>query len=537
MVITAAEEEGFRFESAAGQQVIRLVFPAGADRPGPSLKIKVRLRIQLELGAATHLSLVDGRVRQGRIIDLATSWGESFELFGIFDHFDGEALLVLVLEGPARGQVLLDEITVSPSMAERNFAVLCFIEPWIDRDDALWREPHISWFGAVASALMQANPACRLHLLCNGALLESPEITALPMPVGSITQEALLRIFPSFRAAMNHWAREDQATPEAARMGDLVRAALGDFEPDIILATAPAPYLRLLFPKALVLHIDGLYFRPPWPDSTPILDPVGCLQGAILPDMARQIERDTGSSLFIERYRSIVDRRSAPSAEQVATEVARYRGNFDRLVVLALQDLRHQNAFLVQPHLTQIDYIHAAMTRIPANIGVILAQHPDRRGIDERTLNWLERKFPNLLRNAHFDQLSAPTQALLPFVDGLVTTSSGVIYQAALRRKPAFLTHRSSFSSLAHARDLDDIGLSSAFVVDHESVDTQMAWLLRHHAIPHAFLLHTGWLHDRLAWLAEVHRAGALSWRSLPRLAGDATILHWLEKTLLPPAA
>jgi Methyltransferase domain len=528
----------FEIQTHGTDDHIRVIIDIPADIAGKSHSIDIELELSVISGAVSHLALMNGSVSESRMIDvpeLQAPTPLTFTVSGVFRESLAHALVVIITKEPTCITLKLKQPAILPVAIPEKIRVLFYIEPWIERDDALTKQFYFPWFQQQAEALRQAYPGYEFLITGNEALQASLLFRDIDLAFKGVSQESLLKIFPSSRDAITTWCHNLGSASQVQAMQDLVRQSLGTFTPSVIFATAPAPYLKSLFPEALLLYIDGLNFRAPWPDSVPMHDPMGTLVGTAVEAMAREtVDDDPTAVNFMVQYRAIVDRNAATLHRFVAPKVDAFRARFDKIVLLSLQEIQYHNVFCAHPYMTQIDYVVEAMEKIDPAVGVIITQHPLRRDIDSETMAWLKSKYPNLLAEPWLDELRAPSQALMPHIDALVTTSSGLIYLAAIYHKPAFLTHPSHFSALAHTRTLTAIRDPGAFTISASRCDTEIAWVLRYYAFTHSFLLHTSWLHDRLVRQMAVQQAGALSWRSLPRISSDTTILDWLSRHLRP---
>lgn len=536
--IISQDDQRFTFSTSGvdAETWIRIVLAVPSKSSEESVDIELDLEIAIQQGVISHVSVVNADVTEGRMVEVPLIAGESGDVTigGVFRPFSGHALLVIRTQGPTSGVISIKRSAIATFKVPDKIRVLFYIEPWIERNHVFFKENYLSWFHHQAKSLQQARSGYEFLVVGNESLAHSLDFPSMDLPFAGLAQESLLKIFPSAREALTAWCN-DLAPPSAVQaMQDLVTAKLGPFSPDIIIAMEPAPYLRTLYPQALLLYSNGLFFRPPFPDGIPMFDPLGALHRTVTEGMAHEITCDPSASIFMQKYRDLIDHDAAELNAFVARKVDSYRTNFEQIVVFALQDLQYFNIFGVHPFGTQIDYLIDAMGKIDPRIGVIVVQHPASRDIEPQSMDWLLSKFPNLIYDRQINELHAPSQALLPYVDGLVTTTSGLIYLAAIRQKPAFLTHPTHFSALAHARPLDSINSAGAFAIDKSQVDTEMAWILRHHAFSHAFMLHSSWLHDRLLRLRERQQQGSLTWRGMPRIASDASILQSLKQTVRP---
>lgn len=542
VTVAPAGGRSFAFQTRGADDHVRILLPLPPLEGAAFIDIEAEIRLSVADGLATHVAVINAPVTEGRMIgaDAGPGFDDALIAGGVFRAFDGHAILDIPFAGPSRGHISLERVTVRVPKAldrfRRTIKVLFLVDPWTEQGDPLWKSFFMIGYGHHARVLRLAHPGYDLALAGNAALAQALDSTkVVDMPFYGIRDEDLHLVFASARAAHAAWLRGEASAGQTQAMVALLQKTFGGWMPDVIFAHRPASYLAAFAPQALVLHSDGFWFRPPWPDGNVMLEPNGFLRGTLVEDMAKNIADDPGAPDFMQRYRTIIDRDAAPLRARLARDLAAHRARFGRIVVFALQETAFFTPYALTGCGSQIEHVTRTLAAIGPGIGVVMTQHPHHRELSPGVLEDLHARFPNLIAWPRLGVLRSPSQALMPLVDGLVTTSSGLVYMAAIRNKPAFLTHPSHFSALAHTRPLARIDDAEAFAVDGARTDTQMAWMLRHHSFTEGFQYGASWLHDRILRLAAVKAGRALRWTDVPRIAADATILRRLALDLRPP--
>ncbi len=210
------------------------------------------------------------------------------------------------------------------------------------------------------------------------------------------------------------------------------------------------------------------------------------------------------------------------------------RQQWSQLALLPLQSIHHFNFTTLTKRRNNYDLLIEVMEKIPAHIGVIITQHPDEKLLTTDTLTWLQQKYKNLLFIADTEETYAPSQYLLPLVDGLVVLSSGLAYQALMWRKPIIRVAPSHFNHLHNAYPIEQI--ETALANPYNDADEKILfWHLTHYNMAGCFQFNGEWMNRTLQLMLQSWRSGVRGRALFPSIADDATILYRLAQTRRPP--
>jgi len=215
----------------------------------------------------------------------------------------------------------------------------------------------------------------------------------------------------SRRSNLTHLSEFHRGTypeQELARIAQTLKAKLDFFEPDLVLTWSPAPFFKVAFPEATVLHIDcGMASRAPFPMNL-FFDPTGLFDQSVPGQCGDQLLAHTPSEGEASLLRNLRSHFGAmfeglsplqPVAEQLRTL-------FDTLWLLPLQ-FQGEMAFETTGQFRNVgEVLWHVMEAVPANVGVIVTEHPTGFWtgdyLDAESLQELRRLFPNCLL---FDEL------------------------------------------------------------------------------------------------------------------------------------
>ncbi|HCD8218987.1 TPA: hypothetical protein ND721_005084, partial [Escherichia coli] len=86
---------------------------------------------------------------------------------------------------------------------------------------------------------------------------------------------------------------------------------------------------------------------------------------------------------------------------------------------------------------SQYAMVEDVLSQVPSNIGVIVTEHGYKRQISDEQIESLNEKYSNFIYFSKKDVFT-PSQFILPYVDGALSVSSSIGYQAALWQIPYF---------------------------------------------------------------------------------------------------
>lgn len=410
--------------------------------------------------------------------------------------------------------------------------ILFYIEPWIEKARPEWKDV---WIEAVLLPLYQAVQAFSEQRCCF-VLGDAQRVTAErwlqqeSTQTGIITQAELRTIFPDYLSASLAWQR-CTAPPEAQRaMQALLANKLQGFVPDIIISfMMPVPFLRTMFPQALVLHQEvGGFSRAPYPAAWH-LDPCGMFADSFVTRFAPQIAA-TALTAAQEEF-------LAGFRQTFCDELLLAKNPFTRQELIGNKPVKHLLLLPLQisdyiafegccDYASQWDMLTQVLEQTPQHTGVVVTEHSDwGRMLTPAANAYLRRTYPHYIHSDRFEEFEYPSQYLLPLVDAVATVSSSVGIQGLLWRKPVCALGNSHINAMA---DVTDIAQLRNYLESgrYQAKDALLYFLLtRYYFMGEGYLWHPAWLEPRLRYWLKAYREQGIDAGFFPPIADDTPLL------------
>lgn len=212
------------------------------------------------------------------------------------------------------------------------------------------------------------------------------------------------------------------------------------YYPDLIISyESPAPFLKEMYPDALLLNsMFGIFSRAPYP-AYGLLDPCGLYEYSYQYKYAERIRQEKISS----DERDVINLLRKQTTESLATHhplkkyISSLYERFDRLIVLACQVDNYFSYNGCTQYASQFEMVKDVLAHTSDKIGVIVTEHGYKRQINDEQLKYLSDNFSGFIYFSEKD-MPTPTQFILPYIDGALSVSSSIGYQAALWQIPYF---------------------------------------------------------------------------------------------------
>ncbi len=394
--------------------------------------------------------------------------------------------------------------------------ILFYIEPWIEKARPEWKDV---WIEAVLLPLyqaVQAFPEQRCYFLLGDAQRVTAErlLQRDGTQAAIITQQELRSIFPDYLTASLAW-QHGTAPPEAQRaMQELLAGKLQGFVPDIIISfMMPVPFLRAMFPSALVLHQEvGGFSRAPYPPAWH-LDPCGMFAESFVSRFAPQITAEPPTAEqqeFLAGFRQTFCDELLLAKNPFTRSMLVGDKLFKYLLLLPLQISDYIAFESCCGYTSQWDMLTQVLDNVRQDIGVVVTEHSDwGRMLTPAANAYLRRTYPNYIYSERFEAYEYPSQYLLAHVDAVGTVSSSVGIQGLLWRKPVCALGNSHINAMADLTDIRQLGayLDNVAYTGHDGL---LHFLLtRYYFMGTGYLWNSVWLEERLRhWLAVYRQAG-----------------------------
>lgn len=205
----------------------------------------------------------------------------------------------------------------------------------------------------------------------------------------------------------------------------------------ILLWENPVPFLKTMYPSALIVHqMPGFFSRPPYP-HTVMFDPIGLYRSSAFHLCSREIQDGTKTnrsalalalSFSREVQRSISQLQPLDHLKQVPT------GNWQRRELLPLQASFHYAFRCDTVYENQLEFALDVLSVTDPDTLLLATQYVTPNVSDmpfnrEGSIAARDR-FPNFFYDPELEKIESVSQFLLPFVDGVACASSSLGIQA-----------------------------------------------------------------------------------------------------------
>lgn len=337
-----------------------------------------------------------------------------------------------------------------------------------------------------------------------------------PERVVALEQEPIRRLFgrPNIDIlAALHRAETANDRDAIGAYGDLVKASLGGFVPDVVVTLTPASHLADAFPDAVVLASEtAAYSRAPLPSAI-FFDPGGLWDRSVLGgDVATlhaiettEAERDLAHE-FRRRFAHYF-RTTSPFGD-IEREL---RARFARVGLLPLQFAGESGFDTNAPFRSQGEYLFHVLERLPADVGLLVVEHPTAHWvgdvIDDETRAFVAERFPNVAF-VDFRAAESSGQLLVHHVDFVVSVSSSIALQGLLFGKPLVAVGGGHLPALASVRGLDAFPIEGPLPPVDPALEPLLGWLVTRYFPPIDVATDPAWLHAFFARSVARHREG-----------------------------
>lgn len=244
---------------------------------------------------------------------------------------------------------------------------------------------------------------------------------------------------------------------EHTRLANLLKADLpAGFEPDIILVwEAPMSCLGEIFPKARIIYqMPGFFSRAPFANL--VAFDTGLLGDSTVP------ANPSVSAAEISALEALRDHEARFLSSIAPTQVSinDLKQRFRSVVLLPLQIDGYFMIDSVLGRRSQFDVLVDIMSRMPANQALVVTNYWSGQTrsavLTAQNISYLRSRFPNFAYFENFDKIPSVSQLLVPEMDGVITISSSLGYQAAFWQKPLLTLGASHISPFATTNDWDE---------------------------------------------------------------------------------
>ncbi len=231
----------------------------------------------------------------------------------------------------------------------------------------------------------------------------------------------------------------------------------------ILLWENPVPFLKELYPNALIVHqMPGFFSRPPYP-HTVCFEPEGLYKDSIIyKDLDSFLSLGSKSTfdidVFKERVRYNINLINPVSYRDIENETFS-----ENNVLLPLQTSKHYSFSVDSPYSNQLELLFSVLSNMSNESNLVVTQYVNSLTSD-KVLNLdlfhsIKKDFPCLTYSENFDEIANVSQYMLQYVQHVYTFSSSVAVQALAWDKKFTVIGESFLSQLERSiKDEDKNG-------------------------------------------------------------------------------
>ncbi|MCU1750289.1 HAD family hydrolase [Pseudomonas sp. 6D_7.1_Bac1] len=239
---------------------------------------------------------------------------------------------------------------------------------------------------------------------------------------------------------------------EHVRLGGLLKAGVpSDMEPDIIIVwESPSSYLQDIYPNARIIYqMPGFFSRAPF--ASMVAFDTGLLGNCSIAPL-QSVSVAEIEALDVLRSQEV---RFLGSITPTQASINELKQRFRRVILLPLQIDGYFMIDAVLARRSQFDVLLDTLNHMPSDHALVVTNYWSGQTrstvLTEHNIRYLRSRFPNFAYFEHFNKTPSVSQLLVPDMDGVITISSSVGYQAAFWQKPLLVMGKSHISSFATA--------------------------------------------------------------------------------------
>lgn len=289
---------------------------------------------------------------------------------------------------------------------------------------------------------------------------------------------------------------------EIERLATLLNHDLPEnFQPDIVMIwESPASFMSAVFPHARILYqMPGFFSRAPF--ASLVSFETELLQANLI--AAREsLESKDAQALHDLRVQHL---RFFDVVTPPLSRLQELKNSYTKIVLFPLQIDGYFMIDSVLGRRNQFDVLIEVLANAPNQCAVVVTNYVSGNTkssvLSQENVKYLRSRFPNFVYDDNLDNIPSVSQLLVPQVDGVITISSSIGYQAAFWQKPLMTigeSHISTFrSSISWQEFYQQVKIGMPICRD-----AMICATLRTRHLPSDLLAQNGGLYAR--WLKEI---------------------------------
>lgn len=275
-----------------------------------------------------------------------------------------------------------------------------------------------------------------------------------------LTQNELRHISLNYLSASNLLFKREESVSKV--YAELMAEKLNDWIPDVVVSfLAPLPDLSEIWKDVTTIYAEfGIFSRVPYP-RTFYFDHHGMFRNSALRVFSHELLNGKPNPEDVEHLRNFRNNYLYPfylKRRILDHELAKKSSGFEIKLLLPLQFSNYFGFDSCSNYADQFDFLISILDSIPKNIGVFVTEHSGwPEVITQHNLQYLQKRYENLLWSPRLSKIRAASQYLLPEVDGVITVSSSMGLQSMAWDKPLFSPWESHLKGFSFVNSLSDI--------------------------------------------------------------------------------
>ncbi|CNI98071.1 hypothetical protein [Yersinia intermedia] len=357
--------------------------------------------------------------------------------------------------------------------------ILYYLEPRTELNDPLFRYATLrSHILPEIKGLKEFKPELEIKIVVSEALFTEAKKNNLDLDNADfivISNSELDKIETNNNELSIQFYNSEGNEKDSIYIIQLLKEKLDNFLAEVIISyESPTPFLKDIYPTALHLNsMFGLFSRAPFP-AFGLLDPFGLYEHSYQSIYAEKIKEhvitiEQKELMTLLRKNSI---KALAKYQPLKNYISILYERFERLVVLACQVDDYFSYNGCTKYMNQFEMVKDVLENTPHNIGVIVTEHGYKKQLSEDQVLEFKEKFSNFIYFDNENKIPTITQFILPYVDGALSVSSSIGYQAALWKIPYYSLGKSQLSIFSKHIDFNSFynGISEAAKDDSDNV-------------------------------------------------------------------
>ncbi|ULJ61201.1 hypothetical protein [Wielerella bovis] len=314
-----------------------------------------------------------------------------------------------------------------------------YLDPKTEKNDFFFRYGTLkSIYLPQINKLLESNPNLEISLSCSQGLLNRAKQDNLNLD--NITIIKLDNtIFDSIDNLNNIVLQEDNQA-QFNSITDYLKDVFKNFNaPDLVITYENSTHwLKDIFPNAVFLHETfGAFSRAPFAlfESFNPCEPLwGSFQNKFSKELKAEKLSDEEADLLRKFRRQSM--KSLAELTPFKQTISAWYDEYDSVCLLACQVDDYFAFTACSEYQTQESLVRYVLENIPTNIALVVTEHAYSRSLSDECVTELSKKYHNFKYLS--EEIPSVSQFLVPYIDGVISVSSSLAYQAALWQKPFF---------------------------------------------------------------------------------------------------